>query len=220
MGYTEYAFIATEELQNWESIVKDFRKVVSAYEKMGFRLCGPDGEGSPIITDDSIRFNGDAKCRHSEFTFAPLPTKVKVVETPHGTFEYKPATFYCNGDCSHETGYLYRKAPYTDTGYVFTREEYRNARERWGVGTLKTFDYAVAVERGYGRKLKGYSIFVKTQRKPYTMVVQALFLIVRHYNPDKVFISSDGYPEDWEPAQVLVATECGYYPDLEFHVLR
>ena len=59
MGYTNY----------WERtekpITKDFVKAVKDIlkqsDKLGITICGWDGSGTPVITEEEILFNGDAK---------------------------------------------------------------------------------------------------------------------------------------------------------------
>ncbi len=103
MGYTHRLVVRGCEVSSWESIVRDFRKVVSAYERMGFKLRSPDGHGEPIINDREIRFNGDARCGHREFEFSFLPVKEKKVTLPDGSVYVWTTGYYCDGDCSHES---------------------------------------------------------------------------------------------------------------------
>lgn len=45
--------------------------------------------------------------------------------------------------------------------------------------------------------------FCKTARKPYDVVVTALLSLLKHHAPDKVSVSSDGYPSEWEDGVFL-----------------
>lgn len=213
MGYTHRLVLKGSEVRSWESIVRDFRKVVSAYEGMGFKLRGPDGHGEPIINDREIRFNGDARCGHREFEFSFLPVKEKKVELPDGSVYVWTTGYYCDGDCSHEAGYLFRRIPEEELRdiSIMGREDYRIYWDAW--------DPKLRIQlREKIDRFRGYTFWTKTQRKPYDIVLQSLFLITKHYNPDTTFIISDGDHDEWEQAQTLVAVECGYFvdPDLNY----
>ncbi len=186
MGYSHYLYLP-EKLRFWEKIRRDFKKVMRVCKGLGVDLAGPCGHGKPEITDNYIAFNGKAGCRHKELEFRLLPATRKVVLLPDGaTYEYDPYLRYCEGDCSHET----------------CRIEVEG----------KTYPYLVVPVSTY-RKVKEEKdlrpVFVKTNKKPYDIAVQALFLIIKHYNPEAI-IRSDGNADEWEDARLLVFTECRY----------
>lgn len=42
--------------------------------------------------------------------------------------------------------------------------------------------------------------FCKTAQKPYDLLVTAVLTIVHHFAPDCYEVSSDGWPDEWQPA--------------------
>lgn len=208
MGYSHYIYLP-EKLKFWRKIRWDFEKGMRVCEDLGVELAGPGGHGKPEITDSYIAFNGKAECRHKEFEFRLLPATRKVVLLPDGaTYEYDPHVRYCEGDCSHETcrveveGKTYPYLVVPASTYRKVKEEV----EKYYCGYLGAgwFEGKEGVVR---KKLR--PVFVKTNRKPYDIAVQVLFLIVKYYNPEAI-IRSDGDADGWEDARLLVFTECGY----------
>lgn len=51
--------------------------------------------------------------------------------------------------------------------------------------------------------------FCKTQYRPYDIVVCTVLLRAQHYYGAAIKVSSDGGPEDWEPARSLYASLFG-----------
>lgn len=124
--------------------------------------------------------------------------------------------------------------PCTDTAGGYYKGHPLLVRGPWGSGAPLLSDHGVgfngdasrgldhetfAVERFYRPQpwetpdLNGcHFSFCKTARKPYDLAVTAALLLLQQHFGSAVRVSSDGTPEDWEPALALVGGLFG--PDL------
>lgn len=61
MGYTHYWREVSSNETAWEKLCEVTNKIISEFESRnpGTRICGPSGEGAPVVTEDHIGFNGD-----------------------------------------------------------------------------------------------------------------------------------------------------------------
>ncbi len=70
MGFTHYhpvsrSFTAPE----WARITVEVKSILAAAKAKGITVCGGDGKGKPIVNEDIISLNGDAKVGHDHETF-------------------------------------------------------------------------------------------------------------------------------------------------------
>lgn len=117
MGYTHYWTFNNQNLDadKFASVVKDFKKMVPVMEHLGVKLCDGHGEGSPIINEKEIIFNGDANCGHEnrDLGIAWATKYAKGVSSEENSANNREMWFAgrmletrtCDGDCSHETFY-------------------------------------------------------------------------------------------------------------------
>ena len=187
MGYTHYYKVAPKfETEEFQIVVKDFEKLIAPLEHLGVKLGDECGEGSPVLRDDRIAFNGLEKCGHPKTGLTiPWPAKgargvnndgnSSVNGTWHGG--HLLGKRECNGDCSYET---------------FALEQ--------------QFDPMDWQEPKDGK----YFCFTKTAFRPYDLAVTACLVIAKHHLGDDITISSDGSMDEWADAMELCQHFLGY----------
>lgn len=187
MGYTHYWRRPKEiEAPVFRAIVDDFKRLLPVFAELGIPLAGPLGEGPPLISYDSVDFNGSVDCGHNPAMQLCIPWPT---EDAGGLFAGDPvvgewyagslvSTRACPGDCSYESfnfPRVYRPGSWQEP----------NARGLY-------FDCC------------------KTAFRPYDLAVTAFLIIARHHLGDLIEVSSDGDMPQWFDAMYIVHRELGY----------
>jgi hypothetical protein len=196
MGYTHYWRREKDvDSETFSKIVGDFQKLLPLFKTLDLQLAGWDGNGEPVITDEEIRFNGNANCGHKQLNFGGAggwpsdTTKFGVAPDQEGAVDrtwyagvmFKQRT--CDGDCSHET-------------FAFPMEM-----------TLR--DYDRPDENGR------YFAFCKTLFKPYDLAVITCLIIIKHYLRNRIYVSSDGKLGAWQDGMKICQNAFGYGEDFK-----
>ena len=193
MGYTHRWRMPNEiSASVFQKITSDMHKMIPRLERLGIVFAGPDGEGSVIINNDIIAFNGATKCGH--FKTEPSLTIPWPTENAKGiivgTKAEKPADTWafghllssrrCNGDCSYEAFIISRKSE---------RQKWEQSKDR-------------------------VSNFCKTAFRPYDFAVQVALIIAYHHliSAGGMQASSDG-PDQWKDAISICEHYLGYGKD-------
>jgi hypothetical protein len=178
MGYTHYwqrqPVIDNEQ---FNAIVRDFRKALPVLGRAGVELAGPLGDGKPVVTGEAISFNGRADCSHgARHMGVAWPAEGASGVAAGGSDGDGQAGSWaggrllgsrsCGGDCSHESFCLPRI-----------------------VSTARADDQEHPV-----------SDFCKTAFKPYDLAVQVCLVIARHHLGGSIKVASDGDLECWRDA--------------------
>lgn len=192
MGYTHYWYRReTLDPAKFFEAAQDFVAVKKELGKLGLKLAGAHGTGSPLIDGRGIIFNGVEKCGHTEADLGitwpsrkagGLNTEAGVKAA--GGVWYAGATLEtrtCGGSCARETFHFPRVMEVSDWQ--------RKDAER--VKTGLWFECT------------------KTAYKPYDLAVTAALVILKHHFPE-MKVSSDGEQKDWFDAMLLVHQVRGY----------
>lgn len=190
MGYTHYVTRPSEIKKSaWSEIVKDTRTVFEYIEnELGIVLADGHGENRPIITDESISFNGSEKqplgiWTTSEEVSIPWPAPHASLNEPSAD----PIGEKTAGEWYAGTLLKQRVAPVRDSPY--------------GSGSYESSGLDRKSE--YGREL------CKTAYRPYDIAVTAFYTIVKHHVPECT-VKSDGVEEDWMDAMIICHNLLGY----------
>lgn len=196
MGYTHYWYRPqTLEARMFAVAVKDIYVMLPVFERFGVPLAGGNGIGHPRITNTEICFNGVEQCGHQETDLGvawPSNTARGVNEAYQGAQHSLASTWFagaqvqtrvCGGDCSHEGFYVPR---------TFEPESY---------------------QQPYPDKHNFYFDFCKTAFKPYDLAVTVCLVILKHYLPHQLLVSSDGEEPQWADAKILCQKALGYGAD-------
>ena len=182
MGYTHYWYFKNHVGSNLDKIAEAVKRMRELYEEAGFKLCGPDGTGEPIITSEEIAFNGDRNCRHPKMEHGiQWPERDAMGIAPYWEDAAQGEWFagstlksrQCNGDCSHESFWIPRRF---EDGYLVDGK---------------------------------YFGACKTAFKPYDIIVCATLVVIKILMRDSVDIHTDGEREQWLDA-IPLATYAGY----------
>lgn len=188
IGYTQY-FRRVPELpqEKFNQVKVDVKKIIDACNEAGIKICGSDGTGLPLLTQDLIAFNGDANCGHKQRDLGiTWPSdNAGGVDAEEGNTEgswyggAQLATRTCGGNCDHESAWMDR-----------IREP--------------NYPQEQLDEKGM------YFEFCKTAYKPYDIAVTAFLIIAKHHLGELIEVSSDGDNKDWFDAKVLCDKVLGY----------
>jgi hypothetical protein len=189
MGYTHY-WDRPQSLP-WHlfgGIRADFERLILPLSDLGIDLADWDGQGTPTITEDLIRFNGVTDCGHpaNEDLLIPYPTPEAQGVGPNssaieGDFYGWGVTVRhrsCNGHCSYETFALARN-----------------------IDLSPSQDPA---ENGL------FGEFVKTGFRPYDVAVTAALLIAKRHLGDQFLVQTNGAEPQWSDAKRLCQMVLGY----------
>lgn len=204
MGYTHYYYVKDHyDRETFKLIVADFEKVLPVLEHVGVKIAGPFGDGKPIINEETIAFNGLAKCGHQERDLGiTWPSKdahgIAMLSKQHlmGNESKENVighwfagatldTRTCDGDCSHESFRLQRDS-------FYDRKSVESA-ETWKGHDNITY-------RTNPLKIGKFFECTKTAYKPYDLAVTICLVIAKHYLKHEIAISSDGELEHWQDA--------------------
>jgi hypothetical protein len=184
MPYTHY-WRRLPELpeQEFAEVAEEAKVIIEAVSEMGVPLAGPKGEGDPILSHQTVAFNGVKDCGHQyrDLGYAwPGPKSKGVAVTPvlvgrHAS-EQGPllAARSCGGSCA---GRLPMGAFFIDR--VFMMREWDQ------------------IEKGR------YFQFCETDFKPYDLAVTAVLARFKERMPNEIYLSSDGQEDQWDEAKRL-----------------
>jgi hypothetical protein len=192
MGYSHNWYrppvIADEVFQ---SIRKDFEKLILPLADFGVPLAGGNGRNEPTINNEEIRFNGVRDCGHPECEEIAVPYPLDTargIGPSHdaiGDCDWVVRLKYrcCGGSCAHEAFALPK---------VTDRE----------VTTSGTSDEP---------EVRGLVFYwTKTAFKPYDVAVTAALLIAKRYLHEQLVVHSNGLDEQWADAKELCQQQLGY----------
>lgn len=191
MGYTHYWYRKEELPVNlFIKVVKDFKIIEDSLSINNLYLAGPLGDGTPIINDELISFNGNRYCGHTLRDLGiTWPSDNAGGTSENGETDGNwfggnlLSTRTCGGDCSNETFHLPR---------IFEPGQYRQPEGD---------DY--------------YFDFCKTAYKPYDLAVTAALVIAKHHLKDLIVVSTDGNDKDWFDARQMCQMLLGYGLDIK-----
>ena len=197
MGYTHYWYRKDSEIVQdiFNKIGSDFKKLIPKFDELSIQLAGGNGEGSPLITEEEISFNGCTRCGHPESYELGIAWPSKTAGGIANTWreDVRSKNWFagamidkraCSGDCSHETCYFPRVIPKDHHNY-FGSHPTENKKKGW------QFD------------------FCKTAYKPYDLAVTSFLVIAKHYLKANLWISSDGETQHWADARILTQQVLG-----------
>jgi hypothetical protein len=189
MGYTHYWSRPQDIPQHlFGRIRADFESLILPLSDLGVDLADWDGENTPTITDDLIRFNGVTDCRHpeNEDIVIPYPAPDARGVGPNSTAI--EGDFYgwgvtlrhrcCNGRCSFESFALAREI------------DLRSNQD--------------PDENGM------YGESVKTGFRPYDIAVTAALLIAKRHLGDRFVVQTNGAEAQWSDGKRLCQKVLGY----------
>ncbi|MGV8122386.1 MAG: hypothetical protein AB2L14_21715 [Candidatus Xenobiia bacterium LiM19] len=186
MGYSHY-WSPDRPIRKkyFKRVVLDFTKLLALEQKwLEPILRGPDGIGTPLVSDTRISFNGDRHCNHhfSHSILYHLPGKTERMIPHHGTYgpfiKESPIRACSSGRCSAQAMGLLSES---DESAVFLWETYNAS----------------------------YTGSVTTNYKPYDIAVQCLLIIAKFCVPG-FKVKSDGALEHWFNAMLLCQMNLGY----------
>lgn len=189
MGYTHYWHRPVAiPVEIFRTIRADFERLVLPLADCGVHLAGGLGEGLPIITDDTIRFNGISLCGHpvNAAIAIPYPTdgacgigpSASAVEDSSDELITRIKHRCCDGTCSYET-FNFPKCLQSDN----TPEPDANG---------------LCIE------------FTKTAFRPYDIAVTAVLLIAKKNLTEQLLVHSDGTDCHWSDAKRICQQVLGY----------
>ena len=124
MGYTHYWHRpATIPVEIFQAIRLDFERLVLPLADFGVHLAGGLGEGLPVLTNDTIRFNGVRNYGHqsNDAISIPYPTddasgigsSSNAIQESSDELITRVKHRCCNGSCSYET-FNFLRCPQVD----------------------------------------------------------------------------------------------------------
>ena len=200
MGYTHYWNRKPEfNKEDFNKVVADFNKMIPVFNRIGLTLTGGDGTGKPEINDNTIWFNGNIKCGHTERDLGiTWPSK----DAGGMTLAYKT-----NGNHKEDS----------DIGGQWFAGLELKSRTCGGDCSHEPFGLSLVKELGGGGNDKFLFDFCKTAYKPYDLAVICALIIAKHHLKEQIRISSDGTLEQWKDGIVLCEKVLGYGVGFAFH---
>lgn len=160
-------------------VVEDIRLIIERATEMGLAIAGPTGHGAPELSNNTIAFNGDAKCGHRYFDYGePWPTdKAEGVQS-----EKEP---------------VFEELPYWSGEHLNTRVCHGGSCAQGSFVVDRVF-----LSRHWTRADdKGYFCKCETQFKPYDLIVTAGLVRLKEHLRDEIYINSDGHEKAFEDAK-------------------
>ena len=189
MGYTHYWHRPLNiPAERFRAIRFDFERLILPLADFGVDLAGGLGEGLPVLTNDTIRFNGVRNCDHqsNDAISIPFPTddacgigpSTCAIQESSNELITRIRHRCCNGSCSYETFNFPRSMEEDDE-----RESDRNGL---------------------------FINFTKTAFRPYDVAVTAALLIAKRNLKDQFMVNSDGTDRQWSDAKRICQEALGY----------
>jgi hypothetical protein len=200
MGYTHYMHIKYNEdkeldAQKFAKAVNDFKTLMPKMEHLGIKLADGDGEGVPELTNDMIRFNGARNCGHEK---------------------HKLGLLWPSDNAQGVAISSKQKGEVIDGTWIAGLTV--NSRVCDGDCSYETYEVKRVLDAvmGYPFMDNGiYFSFCKTNYKPYDFAVNVACIILRHYFPNNIKVSSDGELQQWQDAIDFVQYFLGYGADFQ-----
>ncbi len=237
MGYTHYWKRSKKfNSENFEKVVRDFKKVMPLFSRIGIVLSKWDGKGNPEITNKEISFNGLEKCSHTQRNLGitwpsdnangiALATEIKATEVCYDKLITKlcgePEELAVNDSDVSGQWFAGLKLKQRTCGGDCSHESFilplEIKPEKWQKPIEKISYYKANGEPVYNspEEIGRWFTFCKTAYKPYDLAVNICLVIAKHYLKDDILISSDGEMQHWVEAIIITQKLLGYGKDFK-----
>ena len=87
-GYTHYWDMNREfTADEWSRLLEEVRRIIAAAEEEGILIAGPDGTGSPELTDSVIMLNGKEPLDYETFYLSRTSLEWNFTKTEHKPYD-------------------------------------------------------------------------------------------------------------------------------------